>query len=241
MALARRTDLGPLADEVARLRGQVDAMQRRRADTALVPVADELSALFPEGGLRPGSTYSVTTSTSLLLALMSGASRSGSWCAILGMPTIGAEAAAGYGLDLERLVLVPDPGERWLSAASALSEVIPVIAVRPARRPHDAEVSRLSARLRDRGGVLLVCGDWAQADVSLRVSQAHWEGVGEGSGLLRSREVTITAEGRRSPRSRRVHVQLPGPAGSLASAAPRTSSRPGPVYEAAPRHLQAVG
>lgn len=218
MALARRTDLGPVADEVARLRGQLDTMHRRRADTAVVPVAAELVSLFPDGGLRPGSSYAVAGSLSLLLALMSTPSRTGSWCAALGIPELGAEAAERYGVALERLVLVPDPGERWITVAAALGEVVPVIAVRPSRRPHDAEVARLSARLRDRGGVLLVAGDWSQADVSLRVGEASWSGVGEGFGILRSRTVTVSATGRRSPATRHVRVQLPAPTGALSAA-----------------------
>ncbi|WP_094770255.1 hypothetical protein [Microbacterium gorillae] len=222
MALARRSDLGPLADEVQRLRGQIDSMQRRRADTAVVPVAPELTALFPDGGLRPGSTYAVESSTSLLLALLSEPSRAGSWCAVLGLPTLGAEAAAGYGVVLDRLALVPDPGDRWVSVAAALAEVVPVIAVRPPARPHDAEVARLSARLRDRGGVLLILGDWAGADVALRLSDAHWSGTEHGAGVLRSRSVEVSARARRSPGARRVRVQLPGPSGALQARPQRT-------------------
>lgn len=220
MPLARRTDLGPLADEIGRLRGQVESMQRRRADGAIVPVAPVLASLFPDGGLRAGCSYSITGSTSLLLALLSGASAAGSWCAVLGLPGIGAEAAAGYGVSLDRLVLVPQPGERWVSVAAALSEVVPLIAVHPPRQPHDAELARLHARLRDRGGVLLIAGAWRQAELTLRLEQPHWEGVADGHGLLRSRSVTVSAVGNRVPTPRRVTVQLPGPDGALAALEP---------------------
>lgn len=217
MALVQHSDLDQVVAEVERLRGRIDVMQRRRADTATIPVADELSALFPDGGLRPGSTYAVASSLSLLLALLAAPSRAGAWTAVLGVPELGAEAAEGYGVALDRLALVPDPGERWMSVAAALSEVVPLIAVRPRTRPHEAEVSRLSARLRDRGSVLVIVGGWASADVSLRVDSAHWSGVGAGHGLLRSREVIVSAEARRSPRPRRVCVLLPGPQGALAA------------------------
>lgn len=217
MALARRTTIGPLADEVARLRGQLDSMQRRRADTALVPVPAPLASLFPDGGLRPGSTYSVTGSTSLLLALLSEASKAGSWCAVLGLPDLGGAAAAAYGIDLQHLILIPEPGERWMSAASAVAEVVPIVAIHPHRRPHDAEVARLSARLRDRGGVLLIAGDWPQADASLRLTDSSWSGIGDGHGILRSRTVTVIADAKRTPRPRRVTVQLPSAHGGIAS------------------------
>lgn len=217
MALVQHSDLDHVVAEVARLRGQIDVMQRRRADTATVPVADELAPLFPEGGLRPGSTYAVTSSLSLLLALLAAPSRAGSWTAVLGVPELGAEAAEGFGVALDRLAMVPDPGDRWMSVAAALSEVVPLIAVRPASRPHEAEVARLSARLRDRGSVLIIIGGWASADVSLRVDSVQWNGVGAGHGLLRSREVVVSAEGRRTPRPRRVSVLLPGPQGGLSA------------------------
>ncbi len=215
MALARKTDLGDLAAEIERLQGRIDTMQRRRADTALVPVSEELSSLFPGGGLAPGSVYAVDSSTSLLLALLSEASRAGSWCAVLGIPTLGTEAASAYGIALDRLALIPRPGERWMSVAAAVSEVMPLIVVRPPTRPRDAEVARLSARLRDRGSVLVIDGDWSGADVTLRLDDPHWDGLGAGYGLLRSRTVTVTARGRRSSGTRRSRVQLPGPTGAL--------------------------
>lgn len=215
MALARKDDLGDLAAEIERLQGRIDTMQRRRADTALVPVSEELSPLFPGGGLAPGSVYAVESSTSLLLALLSEASRAGSWCAVLGIPTLGTEAASAYGIALDRLALIPQPGERWMSVAAAVSEVMPLIVVRPPTRPRDAEVARLSARLRDRGSVLVIDGDWSGADVALRLNDPQWEGLGTGYGLLRSRTVTVTARGRRSAGTRRSRVQLPGPTGAL--------------------------
>src|SRR6185295_12257759 len=66
----------------------------------VLPVAPELSGLLPGRGLRRGSTVSVATGreapagggTSLLLALLSAASRSGSWCAVVGVPALGAIA-----------------------------------------------------------------------------------------------------------------------------------------------------
>lgn len=241
MALARHTDLGSLADEVTRLRSQLHAMQRRRADGAIIPVAEPLAPLFPDGGLRPGHTYSVASSTSLLFALMSEASKSGSWCAVLGVPQLSAQAASGYGIDLERLILVPTPGDAWLRAAGAIAEVAPIVAVHPDRKPHDAEVARLSARLRDRGGVLLIAGDWPGADMTLRLRDGQWSGVGEGSGILRSRTVTVLAEHRHSPRPRKTRVLLPSPSGGIAVMPPQALPRPVLVAPLPQRHLTVVG
>ncbi|GGH40189.1 hypothetical protein GCM10010921_11930 [Microbacterium album] len=211
----------PAAAEVQRLRAQITRMQRRSARVETLPVHPALASLFPQGGLRPGAVYTLDHAASLLLALLAAPSRSGSWCAAIGMPELAAEAAEGHGVDLERFALVPAPGDRWLAVTAAVAEVFPVVAVRPPRSARDAETSRIAAKLRDRGGVLLVQGSWPQAEAALRLHDPEWTGLGQGHGLLTAREVTITATGRRLPVPRSVRVQLPGPLG-----APDTARRP---------------
>ncbi|WP_100811118.1 MULTISPECIES: hypothetical protein [unclassified Microbacterium] len=203
------------ADELRRLRTQLERAQAPRVDAPPLPVHPLLAELLPEGGLRPGSSYAISASPSLLLALISTASQAGSWCAAIGMPTLGAEAAASFGVDLERLVLIPEPGQRWLAVAAAVAEVLPIVAVRPQGRARDGDVARLSARLRDRGTVLLVLGDWPGADALLSVSEPYWSGVEAGHGYLEGREVTVTASSRRSPVPRSARMLLPGPDGGL--------------------------
>jgi hypothetical protein len=158
------------------------------------------------------------------------------------MPTLGVEALAGHGVDLDRLLLVPAPGPRWLSVVSALSEVIPLIAIRPSSSVRDAELSRLSARLRDRGCTLLVVSGasgaaaWPQSEGSLQVHDPHWRGLGSGWGALEECEVTVTARTRRSPAPQSVRVRLPGAHGmieAVAPAAPRLV--PLPSMHASPR------
>lgn len=131
------------------------------------------------------------------------------------MPRLGAEAAEALGVELSRLVLIPDPGARWLAVAATVAEVLPVVAVRPAGRVADGEVSRLAARLRDRGAVLLVQGPWPQAEAVLDVADAEWTGVGDGHGCLHSRTLTVTVQSRRSPVPRRARMLLPDSTGAL--------------------------
>src|SRR6476660_8273685 len=78
-----------------------------------LPVLPALEPLLPGAGLRRGSVVAVSGSTSLLCALLAGASQAGSWCAVVGLPDLGLVAAAGLGVALERLALVPDPGSQW--------------------------------------------------------------------------------------------------------------------------------
>lgn len=214
---------------LAHLRARVERAQGRRLDAPVLPVHSALSPLLPGGGLRPGSAYSIASgSMSLLLALLVEASRAGSWCAAVGMPGLGAEAAERLGVDLSRLVLIPEPATRWLAVAATVAEVIPVVAVRPGSRVAEGEVSRLQARLRDRGAVLLVDGHWPQAEAVLEVAEPEWSGAGRGHGYLAGRQVTVTSSSRRWPVPRRARLMLPGVSGEIEALAPL-------------RALQAVG
>ena len=212
----------PASGDVHRLRAQVDRMQGRRLDAPVLPVLPALASLLPGGGLRTGSAYSIAPSASLLSALLAAASQAGSWCGVVGMPQFGAEAAERLGVDLSRLVLIPEPGPRWLAVTATIAEVLPVVAVRPNGRATDGDVSRLAARLRDRGAVLLVQGPWAQAEASIGVADPDWAGLGDGHGYLAGRELTVTVTSRRTPVPRRGRMLLPSLDGALVPMPPPT-------------------
>jgi hypothetical protein len=208
----------PRTELLARLRAQVAVKEARIRQTPF-PVHPELAALLPDGGLKPGSAYSLSGAGALLLALLAEPSREGYWCGVVGMPDFGAEAAAHAGVDLDRLALVPDPAEQWMAATAALVEALPIVAVRPSGRVSEGEAARLMSRLRDREAVLLVDGPWPRAEAQLAVSRLSWSGVGAGFGYLTSREVTVTVSSRRSPLRRSVRLVLPTPEGRLTAAA----------------------
>lgn len=219
------------AGEVLRLRREISRMQRRRSEHTLLPLAPAFAGLLPEEGLQTGTSYTVSPSPSLVLALLGAASQKGLWCAVVGMPTLGVEAASAFGIDLARLILVPAPGERWLAATSALAEVVPLIVVAPGSRARDADVSRLSARLRDRGCTLLVTETpgterWPQSEGTIRLHDPHWHGLGAGWGLLSDCTVTVTAQTRHSPRPSSVRVQLPGGHGAVEAVEPELTALP---------------
>ncbi|MDT0157565.1 hypothetical protein Q9R19_08020 [Microbacterium sp. ARD32] len=224
MGIRTMTALSPAderAGDILRLRREIGRMQRRRSDDAVLPVPAPLRELLPGGGLQTGTVYSASPSPSLLFALMSAVSQRGSWCAAVGMPTLGIEAAASFGIDLSRLILVPSPGERWLAVVSALAEVVPLIALAPGSRVRDADAARLAARLRDRGCTVLATtsepspSPWPQSEGLISLHDPHWSGLGTGWGLLSDRTVTITAQTRQSPRPQSLRVQLPGGLGGI--------------------------
>lgn len=220
------------AGDILRLRREIGRMQRRHSDEQVLPLPSALASILPGGGLQRGVVYTVSPSLSLLFALMSAASQGGSWCAAVGMPDLGAEAASAAGIDLGRLVLVPEPGDRWMTVLAALAEVVPLIAVYPGSAVRDAEASRLGARLRDRGcTVLAVAGPaapaWPQSEGLIGIRDPRWEGLGTGWGLLSERTVTVTAQTRATPRPQGVRVRLPGRHGAVEQAPPAPIARLG--------------
>ncbi|RIV38500.1 hypothetical protein [Micromonospora radicis] len=184
----------------------------------VLPVRSELAGLLPGRGLRRGSTIAVglgrsrpSGTTSLLLALLAEASRAGSWCAVVGMPTFGVGAAAEAGIALDRLALVPQPGPEWPTVVAALIDGVDVVVTAVPDTVAGSVASRLAARARQRGSVLVPYGRWDGADVTLEVVRGAWEGLGAGRGRLRRREVTVSARGRgAAARPKEVKLWLPG-------------------------------
>jgi hypothetical protein len=168
---------------------------------------------------------SVGGSISLLLALLGSASAAGAWCALVGFPTISAEAVAEYGIELRRFALVPAPGEGWTTAVGALLDAVDVVAARPprARRIPPGDVRRLAARARTKDAVLVPYVDdaWPGADVRLHARPGTWHGIGEGTGRLRARRLEVRAEGRgTAARPRTAELWLPAAGGGAGEAAP---------------------
>jgi hypothetical protein len=206
----------------------------------VLPVLPGLSRVLPGRGLRRGSTIAVSTgrsawpagASSLVLALLAEASRAGSWCAVVGVPTLGAVAATEAGIALDRLALVPNPGPEWPTVVAALIDGVDVVVAAVPAATAPSITSRLAARTRQRGSVLMPYGHWDGADVTLRVLRGMWEGLGQGRGRLRCRQVTIVARGRgAAARPKEVTIWMPadsGGYGSTATPAPEGVPLPAP-------------
>ncbi|MEY9850473.1 hypothetical protein ABH923_000151 [Leifsonia sp. EB41] len=213
----------PVADraQVHELQSRIRQMQATKLDARRLETHPALAALLPGGALKAGAAYTVHGSTTLLMAMLAGPSAAGAWCGVVGMPDFGAEAAGRFGIDLERLVLVPHPGEQWLTVTAAMADVLGVIAVAPPERPKSGDVARLTARLRQREATLVVAGDWPQAEAALSVVRSGWDGLAAGAGYLSARRVTVEAapRGGAGPR-RRAELWLPAVDETFRASAP---------------------
>ncbi|MEZ0111149.1 hypothetical protein ABH920_005164 [Catenulispora sp. EB89] len=171
----------------------------------------------PAGEHPPPADGAITYAA---LALVAGATAGGAWAGVVGFPNFGIAAASGLGADLSKMLLLDDPGERWLDAAAVLAGAVDLVLLHTPRRPSDAQLRRMTYRVRpgdrQRGCVLVVTGPWETAHLTLTTRNPRWEGLGDGTGNLTRRRVTISATGRATRGYQRdVDLWLPSADGTI--------------------------
>jgi hypothetical protein len=194
---------------IADLRQRVNRMQGAAISRQL-PLLPGLAEVV---SLQTGMVTSLD-SPGLAMSLMAGPSQAGEWTAVVGMPEFGFDAALAFGIDLGRCIVVPEPGEHWLSVTAGLVEVATLVLVRPPVPVSDQQAARMLARLRQKDAALLVetglLGDraWPRPQRRLTVTDNRWSGLGRGHGHLQSRRVTVRSRGGGVP-GRTVDLWLP--------------------------------
>jgi hypothetical protein len=166
---------------------------------------------------------------SMALALAAQATTSGSWLAVVDVPTFGLEAAAEFGIPLERVVRIDPPrrsrdgsaghGDTWADLTAAVVDGFEVVITRVPQRLNHGLARRVQSRLRTREAVMIALGrpGAISVDTELVATDPQWEGIADGWGYLRGRRVTVTSSGRRVPRPRRASLWLPGADGKVAA------------------------
>jgi hypothetical protein len=134
------------------------------------------------------------------------------------------------------LVLVPDPERDWLSVVAALVDALTVVVVRPPGVVTPGEASRLAARLRTRGAMLIAVGSWPGSEARLEVQGNVWTGLGAGEGYLTGRQATVAVTARGA--ARRHQLWLPAGDGAIRSVLPLEAVQPaGPLEVVQPGGL----
>ena len=219
-------------DDVRRLLRQVNAAGLSRDTTALanhlvqlaedlgladadltrvLPAPPALASLFPwPGGIRRGATVAAVGSTSLVIALLAEAISSGSWAAVVGMPTFGALAAAEVGVPLEHLALIPEPGPDWPTVVSAAIDGVDIVVVATPDNVAVGVTRALMNRARQKGTVLIPTSAWTACDLTITLTSRQWSALGHGHGRLLGQQMTLRAVGRgRAARPSAVTVAIP--------------------------------
>ncbi|MDO5494341.1 MAG: hypothetical protein Q4G64_01340 [bacterium] len=179
-----------------------------------------LDALFP-GGLVPGSVVSVRGSASLLHTLVAASMGEAGWAAVIGGKDIGWVAAAEAGVDLARVVSIPQPGPAAADVVAACVDGFATVLLGAVDLGAGATRS-LAGRVRSNGAVLLTTRPWHGAPVL----RARVRGAEIGPDGLTERTITVQREG--SPATVVVRMSSVARAAHLPTAEPTF------------RHLRAV-
>ncbi len=222
-----------------------------------LPVAEVLSSVLPGDGLVRGQVVGCAGDAACTIAsvLVRDAVVAGAWLAVVDVDGFGIDAAAEVGIPLERVVRVDTrwrerPGGRddagaggpprdgdldWIDVVGAAVDGFDLVVTRvPShlgadRRP--ASVRKLSARIQQRGAVVVVLGASGAlpCDIELGTAGTSWAGVGDGSGHLRRRSLEVEAAGRRLPGRRTCSIELVGSEQRIELSTPHPGSAAPPV------------
>lgn len=201
-SIARAAHAGAAGDRAAAARAAMASAERstgvRRDPISRrgIELPEGLAGLLPWGVLPSGEVVVVSGSTGLLLSLLAVASEAGAWAAVVGMPTLGLLAAEQCGVDLGRLVMVPDPGAEAHTVVGALLDGMDVVVLGELTVLAGQDRRRLLGRARERGSTLLSAAAWPGAAVVLEARVSRWTGAGTGDGHLREQRLTVTRTGR---------------------------------------------
>jgi hypothetical protein len=177
--------------EVAALRDKIREMEGTKVVPRL-PVHPALSPLIG-GGLVPGGVYSISRSLSLALGLAVESVRESGWCAAIGFPHLGIEAVRDSGIALERFVSIPNPKEHWATVVGAVCDGFSVVLARSPHGLSPTSAARVTALAHRTGAVLVVLGEWPGATARIEVTSVVNHGVGDGHGVLSSRDINLRA------------------------------------------------
>jgi hypothetical protein len=224
---SRGSSHGESRDEA--LRGVLAELGERVKPVALarertLPVTAPFDQLLPDGLVRGQVVSSQgVAARSVAFGLVRDALVEGGWMAVVDVSTLGTDAAAEFGVPLERVVRIEtgaddDSGTDldWIDVMGAAIDGFDMVLTRvpsglqSGHRP--AAVRKLGSRLQQKGAVVVTLGTAGAlgGDVELTTRRTVWGGLGEGTGHLRRRVVDVEASGRRVPGRRSCSIELMG-------------------------------
>ncbi len=185
---------------------------RVRTATGFGPLAvpGAIASLLPTRGLERGAVYRVSGDAhlSLFYALVSVATGTGSWLALVNLAQVGFLSMHESGVALHRTVCV-DIGDQsaWVNTVGALVDGFDIVAVSGARCSV-SDARRIVARAKAQSSVVVIVGDAGAFSVDFDISAVttDWHFSTHAS----SRDVHVTAKGRRLHVQRSCLMSFPG-------------------------------
>lgn len=169
------------------------------------PAPGPLTRLLPGGVLPSGGVVAVQGSTSLLCWLL-GATQHEGWIAIVGWPELGVLAMSEAGVDLSRVLLVPDA----LGAAEIVGHFIgsvEIVVAGPQAELTAGERRRLAARARADGlTTILSALPWEGATAALTADRVTWRGPERGHYRISRAHLIVTRHTRADGAGRRFDI-----------------------------------
>lgn len=189
-------------EQIAALRKKLESFETAKAPLPVaepVSVPDALARLLPGGGLARGVAYSLAPSALLTVELVAHASARGGVVGVIGWPELGLGGVVESGGQLDRIVVVPDPGLEPLMAVAVLVEGLDLVVYKGAARTLSPVAARpLLAKLRGGRASLLMVGTQVPSPAArIDAGLAAVEGIGAGTGRIRglTLDVEVHAKG----------------------------------------------
>lgn len=180
------------------------------ASEQYLKLGGSLAKIFPLGRIQRGSVVLFEGGlnsgvTSVALEFLATQSIQKSWCALVGFENLGFFAAFQKGVNLTRVVSVPDPGKDVAQVAAVLMEAFPIVLLGNPRHISFSQVRNLTARIRHHRSIMIVVRQenrqsyersrdvWSgYCDYVVNSSISDIFGLGQGEGFIKERRVSLS-------------------------------------------------
>lgn len=162
------------------------------------------SVVLFEGALNPGVTSAV-------FEFLSSGGMKRSWSTLVGFENLGFLAAFEKGVDLGKVVSVPDPGRKLAQVVAVLMEAFPVVVIANPRFISFSQARNLISRARANKSVMAVVqqsldisvaqgkGFWPGSyDYAISSSISGFSGLGQGNGFIKERRLSLCLDSKRA-------------------------------------------
>ncbi|GAB2500893.1 hypothetical protein CATRI_02465 [Corynebacterium atrinae] len=189
------------AEELAGLsRGERIELLRSRmgapklVPTALLGVPSELGRLLPQGGLARRAVTEIADCPALVVELISHATATGGHVGVVGWPELSLAGVSEQG-NLERVIVVPDPGVDPLEVAAVLVEGLDLVIVHSTGQLSPARARPLLAKLREGSAALVFVGlQVASPAARIGATVSTFRGIGLGRGRIQGLDIHVEVE-----------------------------------------------